>query len=176
MLRSMAYISCRLVVKFGNIADFERNFDTYSLANLDSLRNPDMLILKISENVEKMTYPGRKSLYRYYDSEGNFFRDGILLENEDPDTCDCIYNPIILDKYTTVMGLTRENLHTKVYENQLITATLPSVQQCHEYLLTRAALLPAEHKRFIMPNIYKVGSSKALLDLREQVRKKNGRK
>jgi nicotinate phosphoribosyltransferase len=133
----------------------------------------DIPRMKISENVEKMTYPGRKSLYRYYDSEGNFFRDGILLENEDPDTCDCIYNPIILDKYTTVMGLTRENLHTKVYENQLITAALPSVQQCHEYLMTRAALLPAEHKRFIMPHIYKVGSSKALLDLREQVRKKN---
>jgi len=38
-------------IKYKNIADFERNFDTYSLSNLDSLRNPDMLILKISENV-----------------------------------------------------------------------------------------------------------------------------
>jgi len=136
----------------------------------------DIPRMKISENVEKMTYPGRKSLYRYYDSEGNFFRDGILLENEDPDGCDCIYNPIIPDKYTIVNGLTKENLHTKVFENQLITASLPSPQQCHQYLMARAALLPAEHKRFIMPHIYKVGSSKALLDLREQVRKKNGGK
>ncbi len=132
--------------------------------------------MKISENVEKMTYPGRKSLYRYYDSEGNFFRDGILLENEDPDICDCIYNPILPDKCTTVSGLIRENLHTKVYENQTITSPLPSPQQSHDYLMSRAALLPAEHKRFIMPHIYKVGSSKALLDLREQLRKKIGGK
>ncbi len=34
-----------------NIADFERNFETYQFSDLDSLRNPDMLILKISENV-----------------------------------------------------------------------------------------------------------------------------
>jgi len=38
-------------VKFTTIADFERGFDTYPLSNLDSLRNPDMLILKIGENV-----------------------------------------------------------------------------------------------------------------------------
>jgi len=136
----------------------------------------DIPRMKISENVEKMTYPGRKSLYRYYDSEGNFFRDGILLENEDPDDCDCIYNPILPDKCTTVSGLTRENLHQKVYEHQSIINELPSPQQCHEYLMKRAALLPAEHKRFIMPHIYKVGSSKALLDLREQLRKKIGGK
>jgi len=132
--------------------------------------------MKISENVEKMTYPGRKSLYRYYDSEGNFFRDGILLEDEDPDTCDCIYNPILPDKCTTVSGLKRENLHTKIYENQTIINPLPSPQECHEYLMARAALLPAEHKRFIMPHIYKVGSSKALLELRDQLRKKIGGK
>ncbi|MCX6239197.1 MAG: nicotinate phosphoribosyltransferase [Bacteroidia bacterium] len=132
--------------------------------------------MKISENIEKMTYPGRKSLYRYFDSEGNFFRDGILLENEDPDDCDCIYNPVHPDKCTTVAGLKRENLHNIVYENNMITNPLPSPQQCHEYLMSRAALLPAEHKRFIMPHIYKVGSSKELLELRDQLRKKIGNK
>ena len=130
--------------------------------------------MKISENVEKMTYPGRKSLYRYYDSEGNFFRDGILLENEDPDSCDCVYNPILMDKCTKVTGLVRENLHTKVYEHQAITHPLPSPQQCHEYLMSRSTLLPAEHKRFIMPHIYKVGISKELFEQREELRKKIG--
>jgi len=141
----------------------------YKLALCDNIPR-----MKISENIEKMTYPGRKSLYRYFDSECNFFRDGILLENEDPDGCECIYNPVHPDKCTTVAGLKRENLHTKVFENQTILDPLPSPQQCHEYLLSRAALLPAEHKRFIMPHIYKVGSSKELLELREQLRKKIG--
>jgi len=130
--------------------------------------------MKISENIEKMTFPGRKSLYRYFDAEGNFFRDGILLEQENSDSCDIIFNPIYPDKWTTVTGLRREPLHQKVYENKVITQHLPDPQQCQEYLFSRAALLPAEHKRFIMPHIYKVGSSKELLQLRDELKKKIG--
>jgi nicotinate phosphoribosyltransferase len=35
------------------------------------------------------------------------------------------------------------------------------------YVQERLALLPDEHKRFEYPHIYKVGVSKALLDMRE---------
>jgi len=52
LIRDIHQVDPSVVVKFGNIADFERNFDTYPLANLDSLRNPDLLIMKISENVD----------------------------------------------------------------------------------------------------------------------------
>jgi nicotinate phosphoribosyltransferase len=134
--------------------------------------NPRM---KLSENIEKMTYPGRKSLYRYYDSEGNFYRDGILLADEDPNCCDCVHNPILTERCTMVNGLQRENLHSKVYENEVIVDLLPSPQQCHEYLMSRAALLPTEHKRFVMPHLYKVGASMKLLNLRDEVRKKMGK-
>ena len=127
--------------------------------------------MKISENVEKMTYPGKKSLYRYYDCDGNFYRDGILLADEDPDGCNYLFNPILTDKFSVVDGLQKEDLHVKVYENQSITQSLPSPLQCHEYLISRAALLPAEHKRFIMPHLYKVGASLKLLNLREKVKK-----
>lgn len=130
--------------------------------------------MKISENTEKMTLPGKKLLYRYYDSEGNFFRDGILLENEDPDLCDEICNSVYPDKWTSVTGLKRELLHQKVYEDNTITHSLPDPMQSQEYLFSRAALLPAEHKRFIMPHIYKVGISKELLILRDQLKKKIG--
>jgi nicotinate phosphoribosyltransferase len=127
--------------------------------------------MKISENIEKMTYPGRKSLYRYFDSEGNFFRDTILLSSEDPASCESIYNPVHQEKYTNLTGLKWELLHHKVFENCMITTPLASPQECHQYLLSRAALLPAEHMRFIMPHIYKVGTSKELLGLRDQLRK-----
>lgn len=40
-----------VVFKFLNIADFERGYISYKLSILDSLRNPDMLIMKIAENV-----------------------------------------------------------------------------------------------------------------------------
>lgn len=132
----------------------------------------DIPRMKISENIEKMTYPGKKSLYRYYDSDGNFSGDGILLDQEDPGSCDCIYNPVHPEKWTVVTGLKREPLHHKVYGNEAITNPLPTPQQCHDYLMSRAQLLPSEHKRFIMPHIYKVGTSKELLELRNKLRKK----
>jgi len=134
----------------------------------------DLPRMKISENIEKMTYPGRKSLYRYYDSEGNFFRDAILLEEEDPESCKFIYNPVYPEKCTSITGLKRESLLVKVFEKGMLSNPLPSPQQCQLYLLSRASLLPAEHKRFIMPHLYKVGTSKQLLDLRDQLRKQMG--
>jgi len=134
----------------------------------------DIPRMKISENIEKMTFPGRKSLFRYFDTEGNFFRDGILLEHEDPDSCDFIYNPIYPDKWTSVTGLRRELLHQKVYEYNTLTHPQPNPKQSQEYLFSRAARLPTEHKRFIMPHIYKVGTSRELLTLRDQLKKKVG--
>ena len=37
------------------------------------------------------------------------------------------------------------------------------------YVQERLALLPDEHKRFEYPHIYKVGASKALLDVRDKL-------
>lgn len=51
LIRDIHQIDPLVEVKYKNIADFERNFDTYPLSSLDSLRNPDMLIMKIAENV-----------------------------------------------------------------------------------------------------------------------------
>ena len=53
LIRDVHRIDPSVKVKYKNIADFERNFETYSLPGLDSLRYPDMLILKISENVDE---------------------------------------------------------------------------------------------------------------------------
>jgi hypothetical protein len=73
LIRDIHQFDPSVVIKYGNIAEFERDFDTYQLskldslkyiakiengvetyplqAGLDSLRNPDMLIMKIAENV-----------------------------------------------------------------------------------------------------------------------------
>jgi hypothetical protein len=51
LIRDIHEKDTSVVVKFMNIADFERGFDSYHMSILDSVRNPDMLIMKISENV-----------------------------------------------------------------------------------------------------------------------------
>jgi len=128
--------------------------------------------MKISENIEKMTLPGKKLLYRYYDAEGGFLRDGILLENEDPDQCTRIYDTIHPERSTWVSNMKRELIQEVVMDNGEITIQAPSPMEIHKYLESRAAQLPNEHKRFIMPHIYKVGISKALLELSNELRGK----
>ena len=51
LIRDIHKVDPSAVINFKNIAEFERDFDTYPLSNLDSLKNPDVLIMKISENV-----------------------------------------------------------------------------------------------------------------------------
>jgi nicotinate phosphoribosyltransferase len=128
--------------------------------------------MKISENIEKVTLPGKKLLYRYYDTDGNFLRDGILLENENADRCSRIYHAFHPEKWTEVSHLRRELIQEIVFDKGEITCTLPSPLKIHEYLTSRAAQLPDEHKRFIMPHIYKVGISKSLMELRDELRRK----
>jgi hypothetical protein len=45
----------KVVVKYANVTNFERNYTTYDLAQLDEFKNADMLILKLSENVPTPT-------------------------------------------------------------------------------------------------------------------------
>ena len=66
-----------VIIKYENIADFESHFISFSLSDLDSFRNPDMFILRISENVnEKMAVDSNfleyyDKLVRYIDSNHN---------------------------------------------------------------------------------------------------------
>jgi hypothetical protein len=66
LIRDIHQIDPAVKVKFKNIADFERNFDTYSLSDLDSVRNPDILVMKISENVQDKKAMSDHFI-RYYD-------------------------------------------------------------------------------------------------------------
>lgn len=125
--------------------------------------------MKISENIEKNTLPGKKMVWRFFDEEGNIYRDGILLDEEVPENCQWLHHPTQPDKKTQVCKLKREQLLQPVYENGEFCHPMPSPAACHEYLTLRAAQLPEEHKRFIMPHIFKVGISEKLLNLRNEL-------
>jgi nicotinate phosphoribosyltransferase len=135
----------------------------------ESAGNPSM---KISENIEKNTQPGKKMLWRFYDEEGNIYRDGILLDDEQPEHCEWLYHPVQPDKKTSIAHLKREQLLRLVYENGSPVHPMPTPSECHQYLTKRAELLPEEHKRFVMPHIFKVGISSNLLELRNDLMQK----
>lgn len=123
--------------------------------------------LKISENIEKITIPGRKKLIRYFDQDGMFFRDGILLANEEK--ASKLFHPFHKDKNTDVSRFNSEELTQKVMENGQILITSKTPGEINQYLKKRFSQLPVEHKRFISPHIYKVGISENLMELRDKM-------
>jgi nicotinate phosphoribosyltransferase len=132
--------------------------------------------MKISENIEKMTLPGKKQLVRYFDEDNLFFRDGILLEAESIESAEKIYHPVYPAKNTETKNLKAEALYSKVYESGEVLMTRKTPVEIHDYLMKRSEQLPGEHKRFISPHIYKVGISENLMATRNSLIQRIGKK
>lgn len=128
--------------------------------------------MKISENIEKVTLPGKKQLYRCLDDEGYFYRDAVALAEETEKDLKTIYHPIYPERFTQIEKCTKQPLlqfAVKKGEN-VVDKITPS--EIHNYLLSRSSLLPDEHKRFISPHIYKVGITQKLMEKRNVLAKK----
>ncbi len=128
--------------------------------------------MKFSENVEKVTLPGKKQLIRYFDENGNFFRDGILCADENPQVVSTIFHPVYSGKNTDISSLRQQTLTQKVVDSGTVILKKRNPVQIHQYLEERAKLLPQEHKRFISPHLYKVGISKKLMETRNTLAKR----
>ena len=134
----------------------------YKLSMADGRPN-----LKLSEDFEKITLPGVKKIYRYFNGNGNFYADGIILNDEDDP--DKIFHPLQPLKSSEVKDRKKEVLQSKVYSEETIQYERRSVQEISEYVKERLNRLPEEHKRFENPHIYKVGISSKLMNLRNEI-------
>ena len=132
----------------------------YKLCQLD-----DQPRMKISDTLIKSTLPGKKRVLRFSNGEGGFLADAIVFDHEKQ--IDCIYHPFEKEKHFKVSGLPQEDLFIKVMEKGEIVIEMKSVEEIARFVRERLAMLPAEHKRFEYPHIYKVGISKKLLEARD---------
>ncbi|MFB9052035.1 nicotinate phosphoribosyltransferase [Formosa undariae] len=125
--------------------------------------------IKISENLKKMNFPGKKQVYRYMNQDGQYIADAITLDHLD--TPKTMAHPFETHKrmpieYASVKALLHDvmidgkRVHTK-------KTTLELVKIAEENL----SKLPVEHKRFANPHVYKVGLSPELEQLRDQLKK-----
>jgi nicotinate phosphoribosyltransferase len=137
----------------------------YKLNTIDE--NPS---LKLSDNLEKVTLPGAKKIYRYYDDKGKFYADAILLAEEE--NIQEIIHPFHSHSSVEVGEFKKENLIMKVMDKGNIKIKNYCVKEISEYVRERLNLLPDEHKRFENPHIYKVGISKKLFELRNKLMQK----
>ncbi len=121
--------------------------------------------MKISDTLIKSTLPGKKRVLRFSNGEGGFLADAIVLDDETQ--IDCMYHPFEKEKHFKVSGLKQEDLFIKVMEEGKRVMPVETVEEIAQRCRERLQMLPAEHKRFEYPHIYKVGLSKKLLDLRD---------
>jgi len=134
----------------------------YKLNTIDEIPS-----LKLSDNLEKVTLPGAKKIFRYFNGKGKFYADGIVLAEED--NIEKIIHPFHSHKSVLVGECKKENLMSKVMDNGNIKIKNYSVKEISEYVSERLNLLPDEHKRFENPHIYKVGISEKLFELRNKL-------
>lgn len=127
--------------------------------------------IKLSEDISKVTLPGVKTIYRYYNGEDKFYADCIALENETE--IETMIHPFDIYKKCSLKDLKREEILKKVVEHGEVVLMNKTVQQIAEYNEFRFSQLPDEHKRFEFPHIYKVGISPELRKLRDELMKKN---
>lgn len=127
----------------------------------------DKPTLKISENIEKITLPGRKKIYRYLNEDGSFYGDAIILNEEKE--IHMMHHPTFSAKKSTLTGREYRELLIQVINNGDEMIQLPDVQSIVEYKKEQFSNLHPEYKRFDNPHIYKIGISSELMETRDRL-------
>ncbi|HYW95681.1 MAG TPA: nicotinate phosphoribosyltransferase [Bacteroidales bacterium] len=127
--------------------------------------------LKISENVSKITLPGRKQVSRLITAEDTFYGGDVVTldENDDPDVMHHPFDPL---KSLHISHLKKEPLLTKVMEKGKKISEDETPSEIYNYSKQRLTLLPDEFKRFDNPHVYKIGISENLKQLKSTLMEK----
>ena len=130
--------------------------------------------IKLSENAEKITNPGNKTVYRIYSkSTGKIKADLICMADEvfDPEETMIIFDPSDTWKKTKVLGGTyelRELLVPVIREGKRVY-TSPEVMELREYCKKEQNTLWDESRRLVNPQKVYVDLSQKLYDIKKNL-------
>lgn len=128
--------------------------------------------IKISENIEKITTPGIKQVYRIYDNESKKAKaDLVTLEDETIDESKplTIFHPLYTWKRKTINNFYTKPLLVPIYEKGKLVYDRPNLEEIREYCMKEVESLWEEHKRLDQPQVYKVDLSQKLWDLKNNL-------
>ena len=128
--------------------------------------------IKISENIEKITNPGFKNLFRLYDKDtGKARGDVITLAQETVPEQDEyeIFDPNAVWKRTTVTNYYVRDLHVQLFDKGECVYESPSVDEIREYCQQQLETLWGETLRFENPQTYYVDLSQRLWDMKNNL-------
>jgi nicotinate phosphoribosyltransferase len=125
--------------------------------------------MKISENVEKLTNPGFKTLYRLFDKETNrVLCDVITLHHEPAPAGDdyTIFDPSFTWKRKQLSNFVAVNLRKEIFRKGQLVYELPGIDEIQAHCREQVGTLWEELLRFENPQAYYVDLSDELWRLR----------
>ncbi|MFM1582005.1 nicotinate phosphoribosyltransferase [Helcococcus bovis] len=128
--------------------------------------------IKISENIEKITTPGLKQVYRIYDNETNMAKaDLITLEDEVIDETKplTLFHPLYTWKKKTINNFYVKPLLVPIYKSGKLVYERPNMEEIRNHYKSEINSLWEEYKRLDSPQLYKVDLSQKLWDLKNNL-------
>jgi len=128
--------------------------------------------IKISENVEKITNPGFKTVHRLYDrATKHAIADVITLDGEEikDDEAYEIFDPKAVWKKKTVKNFYAKNLRVPVFKDGELVYQLPDIKDIRAYCQEQVGQLWEEMLRFENPQTYYVDLSRRLWTLKHEL-------
>ena len=146
----------------------------YKLAAVEGPDGSFIPKIKVSENIEKVTNPGNKTIFRLYDKvTGKIRGDLISLVGESYDSGNSliIFDPIATWKrtYLEADSYTVRELLVPVFKNGECVYTTPSVMEIQAYCMKELETLWDESRRLANPQTVYVDLSKPLWELKNQL-------
>ena len=128
--------------------------------------------LKISQDIEKVSIPGQKTVYRLYGRDGRPLCDLMTKSDEEPpregEKILCRH-PFIERKRAYVTPSMVKPMHQVYWENGQINEPLPAWEHVRNYAQEQILSLRKDHRRYLNPTPYKVSVSEQLFTFMHQL-------
>lgn len=129
--------------------------------------------IKLSENPEKITNPGNKTIYRVYDNNGMIKADLIALADEVYSESDelLLFDPVNTWKQTLLHAgeYSLREILVPVFKDGICVYDSPSVMEIKEYCKKEQNSLWDESRRLVNPQEVHVDLSKKLYDCKQEL-------
>ncbi|CAF3356058.1 unnamed protein product [Rotaria sp. Silwood1] len=115
--------------------------------------------IKVSQDIEKVTIPGRKNLYRLYGHDGKALCDVLTkIDEPPPETAVRMLSrhPFSEQKRAYVTPTSVRNLYNLYWADGEMKYSLPTLKQIRTYVREQIDELRKDHKRDLNPTPYKV--------------------
>ena len=156
----------------------------YKLVSIEDENGVMVDTMKISNNAEKVSTPGKKQVWRITrNSDGKSEGDYIALWDERPDHLDelFMFHPVYTYINKTVTDFTARPILQLIFENGKRVYELPTLQEIKAYKNEQIEALWDEYKRILNPEQYPVDLSQktydqklaSIAEIREEVRLKS---